>query len=122
MKPIVFVATSRPEKSLAFYRDTLELPLTEDQPYALVFDAGGCQLRVQKVEQVIVQPYTAAGWEVDDIDQMVNKLFRKRVFMERFPFLDQDKDGIWTTPDGARIAWFKDPDENLLSLTEFSPA
>ena len=77
---------------------------------------------MQKVEQVIVQPYTAAGWEVDDIDQMVNKLFRKRVFMERFPFLDQDKDGIWTTPDGARIAWFKDPDENLLSLTEFSPA
>ena len=90
----------------------------EDQPFALVFDTGGHQLRVQKVETVVPQPYTSAGWEVEDIEQSVTNLTDKGVRMERYPFLQQDETGIWTTPDGAQIAWFKDPDGNVLSLTQ----
>ena len=118
MKPILFVATSEPAKSREFYESVLGLTLIEDQPFALVFDSAGHQLRVQKVEAVVPQPYTSAGWEVDDIEHAVNSLTDKNVTMERYPFLQQDDSGIWTTPDGARVAWFKDPDDNLLSITQ----
>ena len=118
MKPILFVATSKPDESQAFYQSVLGLTLTEDQPFALVFDTGGHQLRVQKVKTVVPQPYTSAGWEVDNIVQIVGELTEKGVSMERYPLLQQDESGIWTTPDGAKIAWFKDPDENVLSLTQ----
>jgi len=118
MKPILFVATCKPDESREFYQSILGLTLTEDQPFALVFDTGGHQLRVQKVESVVPQPYTSAGWEVEDIEQTVKYLVEKGACMERYPFLQQDESGIWTTPDGARIAWFKDPDENVLSLTQ----
>ncbi|MBT8146467.1 MAG: VOC family protein [Gammaproteobacteria bacterium] len=118
MKPILFVATSKPDESRVFYQSVLGLTLKEDQPFALVFEFGGHQLRVQKVEATTVQPYTSAGWEVDDIEQAVNNLADKGVVTEKYPFLEQDENGIWTTPDGAKIAWFKDPDENLLSFTQ----
>jgi len=121
VKPILFVATANPENSLAFYREILGLTLTEDLPQAFVFDANGNQLRVQKVQRVVVQPYTSAGWEVQKIESLVKNLTNKGVVMERFPFLQQDDAGLWIAPDGAKIAWFKDPDENLLSLTEFPP-
>lgn len=119
MKPILFVATGNPDESRDFYQNVLGLELFEDQPYALVFVMDdGLQLRVQKVESVVPQPYTSAGWEVDDAATLISSLAEKGVVMERYPFLQQDESGIWTTPDGARIAWLKDPDGNLLSITQ----
>lgn len=118
MKPILFVATSKTDESRKFYQHVLGLTLIEDQPFALVFDSGGHQFRVQKVETVVPQPYTSAGWEVDDIAETVKELTEKGVRMERYTFLQQDESGILTTPDGARIAWFKDPDDNVLSITQ----
>jgi catechol 2,3-dioxygenase-like lactoylglutathione lyase family enzyme len=76
-------------------------------------------LRIQKVADAAPHPFTALGWQVEDIRTAVHALAAAGVSCERFPGLHQDGDGIWTAPSGARIAWFKDPDGNVLSLTEF---
>lgn len=121
MKPVLFAATANPGASLEFYQSTLGLKLLEESPFALVFDVAGVPLRVQKVEQVNPPPYTTLGFSVPDIVNEVQALQNNNVEFERYPFIEQDALGIWTTPDGARIAWFKDPDGNLLSLSQ-SPA
>jgi len=77
-------------------------------------------LRVQRVEQVTPVSYTVLGWEVEDIGQSVTELVEKGVSFEHFPFLTQDKTAIWTTPDGVRVAWFEDPNGNMISITQDS--
>lgn len=116
---IAFVATKDQERARAFYADMLGLRLVEDQPFALVFDANGVMLRVAKVRELAAAPHTVLGWRVDDATRAVRELRDRGVEMERFGDLQQDDAGIWTSPDGARIAWFKDPDGNTLSVTEF---
>ena len=119
-KPILFAATAKPEQSRLFYQDTLGLQFVSDQPYAIVFDTGGIMFRIQKVEQVTPPSYTVLGWEVNDINQTVATLSDKGVMFQKFPFLTQDESGVWTTPDGARVAWFNDPDGNMISITQSS--
>ena len=84
----------------------------------MVFDCGGVQLRIQKVETLQPHPFTALGWGVASIRRSVAALVKRGVSFERYPFLAQDDLGIWPAPSGAKVAWFKDPDGNLLSLTE----
>ena len=115
-----FVATANTDQARAFYRDTLGLTLIDEHAFALVFDSDGTTLRVQKVEQVAPIPYTALGWRVTDVHASVRALVERGVSFERFPGIDQDDDGVWITPDGIGVAWFKDPDGNLLSLSERS--
>ena len=115
---VCFVATADADRARAFYRDALGLALIEDGGYALVFDANGTQLRVQRVEAVAPHPYTALGWEVDDVTASVRALAVRGVAMARFPGLPLDADGIWDTPDGSRVAWFQDPDGNTLSISQ----
>ncbi len=119
---VCFVATADADRARAFYRDALGLALIEDGGYALVFDANGTQLRVQRVETVAPHPYTALGWEVDDVTASVRALAARGVAMARFPGLPLDADGIWATPDGSRVAWFHDPDGNTLSISQPPPA
>jgi catechol 2,3-dioxygenase-like lactoylglutathione lyase family enzyme len=119
-KIIAFVATQNPASALTFYRDTLGLALVSDDPFAIVFDANGTMLRVQKVKELQPAQYTALGWDVPDIYARINELTTHGVRFERFPGLPQDEDGVWPAPSGAKIAWFKDPDGNILSLTQFS--
>ncbi len=117
---IAFSVTQNPAAALAFYRDTLGLTLTEDSPYALVFDAAGTMLRVQKVPSFTPHPFTQVGWRVQDIGGTVAALTARGVTFERYPFLEQEPSGVWPSPDGvAKIAWFKDPDGNVISLTEW---
>ena len=116
---IAFVATAAPAEALRFYRDVLGLALVEDSPFALVLEAGGTMVRVQKVERLAPQPFTALGWRVDDIAATIGELVARGVRFERFGFFEQDELGVWTTPDGAKVAWFKDPDGNTLSLTQW---
>ena len=115
---MAFVATTDATRSTAFYRDTLGLPLISDDPSAVVFFAGSSVLRIQKVETLVPSAFTALGWHVPDIAAEVAALAKRGVAFERYTFLPQDTAGIWTAPDGTRVAWFKDPDGNVLSLAE----
>ena len=115
---VCFIATADAECAKTFYRDRLGLPLLHDGGYALVFDANGTQLRIQRVDKVAPHPYTALGWEVEDIVATVRALAAAGVATARFPSLPLDDDGIWSTPDGARVAWLRDPDGNTLSLSQ----
>ena len=114
---IAFIATANADRAKSFYADTLGLRLVADEPFALVFDANGTELRIARVETLAPAQHTVMGWRVDDIDAAVDGLVSNGVTFERFPGMDQDERGVWQSPGGARIAWFKDPDENTLSLT-----
>jgi catechol 2,3-dioxygenase-like lactoylglutathione lyase family enzyme len=117
---IAFVATADAARSKAFYEQILGLRLVADEDHALVFDANGTMLRIQKVPELIPLPHTTLGWRVRDIVRTVTLLRAKQVEPERYPYMQQDALGIWTAPSGAKVVWFKDPDGNLLSLTELS--
>ena len=117
---IAFIACTDSDAARAFYGDTLGLELAaEELPHALVFQAEGTMLRVSLVQQVQPAPYTVLGWRVTEIDAAVDDLTRSGVRFERYPQLPQDERGIWTAPDNTKVAWFGDPDGNVLSLTEF---
>ena len=116
---IAFVATTNPERSKKFYSETLGLKLVGEDPFALVYDAGGTMLRVATVQVIQPAGYTVLGWVVRDIRDSVFDLVGKGVQFRRYEGMDQDEHGIWRSPSGARIAWFTDPDGNTLSLTEF---
>jgi catechol 2,3-dioxygenase-like lactoylglutathione lyase family enzyme len=116
---IGFVATSDPDRAKRFYRDTLGLPLvSEEMPFALVFDARGTMLRVTIVQKVVSAGYTVLGWQVPNIVAAAKSLSRAGVRFERYSGLQQDELGIWFSPGGASVAWFKDPDGNTLSISQ----
>ena len=117
---IGFVATKCPAESKAFYGSVLGLRQLSEDDYAIVFDANGVMLRVQIVAEHSPQPFTVMGWRVSKLPALAAELVARGVVFERFEGLDQDDSGVWVAPSGARIAWFKDPDGNLLSLTEIS--
>lgn len=116
---VAFLATANVARSRQFYEDVLQLTLSNDDSFALVFENNGTMLRIQKVDSVQPVPYTSLGWQTADISQLAQHLTDRGVQFERFEGLEQDKLGIWTSPSGARVAWFKDPDGNILSLTQF---
>jgi catechol 2,3-dioxygenase-like lactoylglutathione lyase family enzyme len=119
-KIAAFSGTANPERAKEFYRDQLGLTLISDEPFALVFDANGTMLRVQKVKEVRQAQYTTLGWNVSDIAATVDELDKVGVKFEHYGFPGQDEKGIWTPPGSAtKIAWFKDPDGNILSLAQF---
>jgi catechol 2,3-dioxygenase-like lactoylglutathione lyase family enzyme len=115
---VAFLATCKPDRAKNFYGEVLGLRLVSEDQFALAFDANGTPLRIQKVEKFEPQSFTALGWTVDDIRKAVSKLGKLGVRFERYSFMDQDELGIWQAPSGAKVAWFKDPDGNLLSLSE----
>lgn len=119
---VAFVVTTKPEDAMSFYRDKMGFKLASEDDFALVFDANGTMLRVVKMNQGQFHPaaYTVLGWDVDDIARTVAELAKRGIAFERYPGMPQDKDGIWTSPSGAKVAWFKDPDGNVLSVTEFA--
>jgi catechol 2,3-dioxygenase-like lactoylglutathione lyase family enzyme len=118
-RPIVaFVATTNPKRAKAFYAKTLGLRLVSDDGFALAFDAGGTMLRVAIVKTLQPAGYTVLGWIVPDIAKAMRDLVKRGVVFERYEGMPQDDLGVWSSPSGARIAWFSDPEGNTLSLTE----
>jgi catechol 2,3-dioxygenase-like lactoylglutathione lyase family enzyme len=116
---IAFVATRDAERAKKFYRDTLGLSLSDESPFALVFDAHGTMLRVTPVKDISPAVYTVLGWQVPDILVAAKTLDKAGVRFERYEGLQQDELGIWTVPGGgAKVAWFKDPDGNTLSISQ----
>jgi catechol 2,3-dioxygenase-like lactoylglutathione lyase family enzyme len=116
---VAFTATTNPAKSRGFYCDLLGLPLLEDTPFALVLQTPNATLRIQKVQTYTPLPFTALGWKVDDIRATAQELISKGIQFERFTWMTQDDLGIWLSPSGAMVCWFKDPDGNILSLTQY---
>ncbi len=115
---VAFVSTTDFSKARAFYGTMLGLPIVSEDAFALVVDANGIMLRISKVDKLIPQRFTVLGWEIRDIAEMVTKMKETGIVFERYDFLEQDAAGIWTAPSGARIAWFKDPDGNVLSISQ----
>jgi len=117
---IAFVPTTDLVRARAFYAETIGLRVTEESPFACVFDANGTMLRLTPVRKLQRVRYTVLGWGVDDITATVAALAAAGVGFVLYRGMDVDESGIWTSPGGDRVAWFEDPDGNLLSLTQFA--
>lgn len=116
---IAFMPSTDLATARAFYEQALGLPLAGESPIACTFDANGTTLRVIAVELIDAAPYTVLGWNVTDIEASIRELTSRGVQFERIKGVEQDELGVWRSPGGARVAWFKDPDGNTLSLTQF---
>jgi len=115
---VTFLLTQHPDASLDFYRDTLGLNFIRDDGFALVFDMKGIMLRIGKVPEFTPAQHTVLGWESANIAATVDELAAKGVAFTRYPNMGQDERGICTFPNGDRVAWFKDPDGNVLSISQ----
>lgn len=113
---VAFVPSTDLAVSRSFYEGVLGLKMLEETPIALVADANGTILRITAVPDLAPHPFTVVGWQVPDVEAAVRELGARGVVFQRFEGMDQDELGIWQTPGPARIAWFKDPDGNLLSV------
>ncbi len=111
--PIKDAKTSRP-----FYEGVLGLRFLSDDPFALVMESNGVMVRLAKVPKFTPAGFTVMGWEVSGIEKLVAALEKKGVRFEKFAGMPQDALGIWSSPSGAKVAWFKDPDGNILSLSQ----
>ena len=116
---VAFVAAADLTRARAFYEDTLGLRVAEQNDFACVLDANGTMVRVTAVGEVSPAGYTVLGWRVADIVATVAGLTARGVVFRRYDGMDQDEQGIWTTPGGDKVAWFTDPDGNTLSVTQF---
>jgi catechol 2,3-dioxygenase-like lactoylglutathione lyase family enzyme len=123
---VAFAPTTDYARARAFYVETLGLSFVSQDQFALVVDSNGTKVRISKVPEFAAQRFTILGWDVSDIDEVVSRLKEKGVSCEKFGLPGQDERGIWTAPavdnnsSGARVAWFKDPDGNVLSVTQFA--
>jgi catechol 2,3-dioxygenase-like lactoylglutathione lyase family enzyme len=118
-KLIGFIPTRDAARARAFYETTLGLRFVSDDNFALVFDSNGTTIRIARAPDFTPFPFTLLGWEVPDIDAAVADLAAKGVQFSRYSFLEQAPNGVWTAPgNAARVAWFPDPDGNLLSLSQ----
>ena len=113
-----FVLTRDYQKARAFYEDKLGFEFVSQDQFALVMKAGGHDIRVSKVADFTARQSTVLGWEVSDIEAVVAWLTERGVAFEKYPFIQDKKRGIWTTPGGSRVAWFKDADGNVLSVSQ----
>ena len=115
---VAFMPSTDLDRAERFYVGVLGLATVEVSPYALVVQSGPTQVRVTKVEHLDPQPFTVLGWTVGDIRSSLADLVEHGVTAERFNGMGQDEHAVWTAPGGAQVGWFKDPDGNLLSVTQ----
>src|SRR5689334_2436685 len=117
-KIVGFVPIKDAKRAKTFYEKALGLKFISDDGFALVFKAGENMLRLVKVPDFEPFPFTILGWQVADIEKAAATLRKNKVKFQKYPFMEQDANAIWTAPGGARIAWFKDPDGNVLSISQ----
>ncbi len=118
---VAFVPTKDPARARAFFEGVLGLSVVDSDGFALVLDANGVMVRVVDVSMVksyAPASFTILGWQVDDIESAARGLGGRGVAFERYDGLPQDELGIWAAPGGAKVAWFKDPDGNILSISQ----
>ena len=116
---MAFVSTAEPAKARPFYEEKLGLAVISSDDYGVMYDVNGRRLRLSYVRELHPAPYSVLCWVVPDIRTAVEALVSKEVVFERYEGLVQDEAGVWAAPDGTRVAWFKDPGGNVLSLAQF---
>jgi catechol 2,3-dioxygenase-like lactoylglutathione lyase family enzyme len=117
-KIVGFVPTKDYDKARAFYEGKLGFEFVSLDQYALVVSVGGHKIRIAKIPNFTPLQGTLLGWEVQNIEAVVNWLKDRGVITEKYPFAQDRELGIWTTPNGDKVAWFKDPDGNILSVAQ----
>ena len=117
-KLVGFVPTKDYEQARAFYEGKLGFQFVSLDQYALVLSVGGHKIRIAKVPNFTPLQGTILGWEVKEIETVVTWLGDRGVTLEKYPFVQDRELGIWTTPSGDKVAWFKDPDGNILSISQ----
>jgi len=115
---MAFVPTTDFDKARAFYEGVLGLRFVNNDGFAMVMDANGIMIRIAKTPDFKPLPFTILGWQVSEIESTVAAMQSRGVQFERYGFMPQDEAGIWTAPSGDRVAWFKDPDGNTLSVSQ----
>jgi len=113
-----FVLTKDCAKARAFFEGKLGFQFVSQDQFALAMKAGGNMMRISKVPDFAPLQSTVLGWEVQNIEAVVKWLAGRGVAFEKYPFVQDRELGIWTTPNGDKVAWFKDPDDNVLSVSE----
>ena len=122
MRVVTFLLTRNADAALLFYRDTLGLRFLSDDGFALVFDMEGTMLRIGRMPEFTPAQHTVLGWETGDLAAAVEGLKAKGVEFKRYPNMKQDERGICTFPNGDTVAWFNDPDGNVLSFSQHAAA
>ena len=117
-KLVAFAMTTNPARTIEFYEGRLGLRFVSLDHFAVVFECNGNMLRMAIAKEHTPPKYTVAGWQVTDIETVVAELVGAGVKMNHYGFPTQDAQGIWTTPDGSKVAWFHDPDGNVLSVSQ----
>lgn len=116
---LAFIPTIDADRARRFYVDTIGLTFVSDDQFAITIRTGKNDIRISRMEAFNPAPYTILGWKVSDIAATAQKFAAAGITFERYPFLEQDANGIWASPDGAaKVAWFKDPDGNVLSISQ----
>jgi catechol 2,3-dioxygenase-like lactoylglutathione lyase family enzyme len=113
-----FLASTDLQRARTFFEGVLGLKVSSVDSYALELATSGGSLRVALVQELRCAPYTVLGWNVGDIRAVVQGLGERGVTFKRYPGMTQDELGIWAAPSGSRIAWFEDPDGNVLSVAQ----
>ena len=115
---IAFIPSKDANRSRSFYEGILGLRFVSDDSFAIVMDSNGTMVRIVRVGEFTPAPFTILGWQVDDIHAKVAELGSNGVQFNRYPYFEQSQDGVWTAPNGAKVAWFPDPDGNTLSISQ----
>jgi catechol 2,3-dioxygenase-like lactoylglutathione lyase family enzyme len=115
---VAFLPIKDSDRARAFYEGVLGLKFVRDDGFALVLDANGIMIRAAKMKEFTPAQFTVLGWQVPDIENVVRALTKKGVHFEIFGFFKQNELGIWNSPTGDKVAWFKDPDGNVLSVSQ----
>ena len=121
-KMVGFLITTDYDKARAFYEGKLGFEFVSLDQFALVMKAGGHMIRIGKIANFTPAQNTVLGWEVDNIEAAVSWLKQRGVAVEQYPFIQDRELGIWTAPSGDKVAWFKDPDGNVLSVSQHKNA
>jgi catechol 2,3-dioxygenase-like lactoylglutathione lyase family enzyme len=114
-----FIPTRDGDAARAFYETKVGLRFISDDQFALVFQSGTNLIRISRTGSFTPAPYTILGWQSSNIEQDVREMAARGIKFERYDYIGtQDELGIWTSPSGAKVAWFKDPDGNTLSISQ----
>ncbi|MGC1414459.1 MAG: VOC family protein [Candidatus Acidiferrum sp.] len=118
MRMVGFLLTKDYDKARAFYEGKLGFEFVSQDQFALVVRAGENTIRIVKIPTFTPLQSTVLGWEVDDIETIVDWLAKRGVVSEKYPFVQDKERGIWMAPGGSKVAWFKDPDGNVLGVSQ----